>query len=212
VHSYAVNANKAALAAQQQQTKALASKVAANQNATAANQAAVAQNAAAVAALAGKKPPTTTTSTTTTTVPKKTVAATTATTATTVPPPVTGPSDNRLEVDVAPGSTGTSATAPVGTGSTMYVTDLIIQNVSGSAGTARIQRLIPGQAPQDLLVENLVKLSDQEFTFTTPVVFSHDQQLQLRIDCAGNQTACSVGMYYTGPLTQPQSATTTTIP
>jgi len=68
------------------------------------------------------------------------------------------------------------------------------------------------EAPEDLLIENLGNLNDQEFTFDTPMVFYHDQQLQLRVDCDGNQTSCDVSMYYTGPITEPVSATTTTIP
>ena len=199
VHSYAINANKSAIAAQQRQTASLAKQVQANQAATQANQAANAANAASIAALSGKKPPPTTT---TTTLPPPT----------TVPPPVTGPTDGRLETVAAPGTTATSATDPIGKSSTLQVTDIVIQNVSGSTGTARIERVIPGQAPVDLLVENLGTLTDQEFRFTTPIVFTHDQRLQLRIDCGANQTACDVGMYWTGPLTEPQSATTTTIP
>ena len=94
----------------------------------------------------------------------------------------------------------------------MTITDLILQNVSGAtAGTARVQRLIPGQAAQDLLVQNLGGLDNQEFMFNTPIVFTHDQQLQLSVDCA-TQTACEVGLYFTGPLTEPATATTTTIP
>jgi hypothetical protein len=94
----------------------------------------------------------------------------------------------------------------------MTITDIVLQNISGSSGTVRIERVIPGQATQDLLVENLATLTDQEFMFNTPIYFYHDQQLQLRVDCNGNQTACNVGMYYTGPVTEPQSATTTTVP
>jgi hypothetical protein len=32
------------------------------------------------------------------------------------------------------------------------------------------------------------------------------------VDCAGEGAGCDVAIYFTGPLTQPQSATTTTIP
>jgi hypothetical protein len=32
------------------------------------------------------------------------------------------------------------------------------------------------------------------------------------VDCGGSRSACDVGVYYTGPVTQPASATTTTIP
>ncbi len=135
-----------------------------------------------------------------------------AATPTTIPPPVTSPTDGRLEAVAAPGATAMAQTAQIASGTTLTVTDMIIQNVSGSAGTARIEQIIPGQPPQDLLIENLSNLTDQEFTFNTPLVFTHKQQLRLRVDCAGDQTACDVGLLYTGPETQPSSATTTTIP
>ena len=169
----------------------------------AANGAQSAANKALVAV--GQKPVTTTTSTTTTT-------TTVPTTATTVPPPVTSPTDGRIEAVAAPGQTAVSQAPAVGSGTTMTITDLIIQNISGGAGTARIERVSPNQPTQDLLVENLSNLSDQEYRFDTPIIFSHDQRLQLRVDCAGTRSACDVGVYYTGPVTQPASATTTTIP
>ena len=203
IRDTAQNANKAALAAQAQQTKQLQNQVSQAQNS--ANSANKTANQALAAT--GKKPaPTTTTSTTTTTVPP--TGATTTTTA----PPVTGPSDGHVEVVAAPGSTATNSAFTVPSGTTVQITNLVIENVSGSSGTARIQRLIPGQATQDLLVANLANLNQQEFTFDTPMVFTHDQQMQLRIDCSGNQTACDVFVYYTGPQTTPSASTTTTIP
>lgn len=204
VHSTAVNANKAALAAQQAKTNQLAQQVTSAQK-QAASASQTANAAAAAAAAATGKPVPTTTTTTTTTV--QVISA-----ATTVPPPVTSNTDGQLQVVAAPGSTGTSATKQIPAGTTMTITNIVIQNISGSAGTARIERVVPGQPTQDLLIENLSNLTNQEFNFNTPIYFYHDQQLQLRVDCAGNQTACDVGIYYTGPITQPQSATTTTIP
>jgi hypothetical protein len=208
VHDTAVNANKAALASAQS-----AAANAQKQANSASNQASSANSKAnqAIAASKGKPVPTTTTSTTSTTIAKS-KPVTVAATPTTIPPPVTSPTDGRLEAVAAPGSTALTQTVPLPSGTTLTINDLIIQNISGSAGTARIERLIPGQPAQDLLIENLANLKDQEYTFTTPIVFTHDQQMQLRVDCAGNQTACDVGTYYTGPVTQPQSATTTTIP
>jgi hypothetical protein len=215
VHNDAVNANKSALAAQAAQTKALKSQLSATQSSVAANSAANAANAAAVAKLSGKKVPTTTTSTTTTTttVPKKVTKAATTTTVTTQPPPVTGPNDGRIEVVAAPGTTGSNAIT-LAPHSTLQITDIVIQNVSGEAGRARVQRLVAGagQTPQDLLVENLGTLTDQEYTFNTPVVFTSGQKLILSVDCQANQPACDVGIYYTGPLTQPAADTTTTFP
>ena len=200
VHDTAVNANKTAIA--NAQSAANNAQKAASGASSAASGAQTAANAALAAT--GKKPITTTTTTTTTTV----LVNTSSTTA----PPVTSPTDGRIQTVAAPGSTGESQAPPVATGTTMTITDLIIQNISGSKGTARVERLTPGQPAQDLLIENLSNLTDQEYTFNTPIIFTHDQQLQLRVDCNGNQTTCDVGLYYTGPVTQPASATTTTIP
>lgn len=204
IRDTAVSANKSALAAQAAQTKQLQSQVSqAQKQASTANQ-------AASAALA-KTGATTTTSTTSTTLKKVSSASSSATTATTAAPPVTSPNDGNLQVVAGPGSTDTSATSPVASGTYLEITDLIIQNISGSAGVARIERVIPGQPVQDLLIENLADLNDQEYTFSTPIVFTHDEQLELRVDCSGDQGACDVGIYFTGPVTQPASATTTTI-
>jgi cytoskeletal protein RodZ len=198
VRSTAINSTKPALASQAAATKSLSNKLSATQSAVAAN-------SAAVAALSGKPlPTTTTTTTTTTTVPSPPP--------TTVPPPVTGPSDGQMEVIAAPGSTATSPPDPVATGTTVSISDLVLQNVSGSAGTARVERVLATGAIENLLVINLGTLTNQEFTFSSPMEFTHDQQLRLRIDCQGNQTACDVNMYYSGTTTQPVSSTTTTVP
>ena len=204
VHDTAVNANKNAIAAAQ--TAAANAQKTASGASSAANGAQSAANQALVAV--GKKPVTTTTTATTTT----TTTTIPTSTSSTVPPPVTSPSDGRIEAVAAPGQTAVSQAPAVGSGTTLTITDLVIQNISGGAGTARIERVIPGQPTQDLLVENLGNLTDQEYRFDTPITFSHDQRLQLRVDCGGNRSACDVGVYYTGPVTQPASATTTTIP
>ena len=211
VHDTAVNANKSALAAAQ-----TAAVNAQKQASSAQSQANTANNRANQALAATGKPvpstTTTTTASTTTTTVAKSQPVTVASTPTTTAPPVTSPTDGRLETVAAPGSSSFARTDPIPSGTTVTINDLIIQNISGSAGTARIERVIPNQPTQDLLVENLANLTDKEYTFDTPMIFTHNQQLQLRVDCAGNQTACDVGVYYTGPVTQPSSATTTTIP
>jgi hypothetical protein len=240
VHSTAVNANKQALAAQEAQTKALQHQLAATRSGVAANSASNAANSAALAAIAKKLHVTTTTSSTTTTTVVKvvpvvaktttttthaviaaapvttttTTTTTTATTATTQPPPVTNPNDGNIEVLAAPGTVGTNSIT-VGPQSTLQITNLVIQNVSGPGqpGRAYVQRLLPGanQTPHNLLVENLAALNDQEYTFGSPMVFTSGQQLVLSVACQGD-LVCQVDVYYTGPLTQPQSATTTTFP
>jgi hypothetical protein len=225
VHNDAVNASKAAIKAQAAQTQRLAGAVAA------ASQAAKQANseAAAAAALAGHKPlPTTTTSTTTTTVAKKVVIAakptasttttssttttTTAVTPTTQPPPFTGPNDGRIEVIAAPRSAA-SQSITVAHQSTLQITDLVIENVSGSSGQASVQRVPAGsQTGEKLIEENLNTLTDQEYHFQTPIVLTSQQQLVLSVSCLPNQPACDVFIYFTGPITEPQSDTTTTAP
>ena len=173
VHSTAVNANKQALAEQAAQTKALQGQLAATQSTVAANSATNAANAAAVAALAKKLHVTTTTSTTaprtTTTVVKAilvkpsgstpsattttttttiatTTVTTTPTTATTQPPPVTGPNDGRIEVVAAPGTVGAQNQITIPPQSSLAIFDLVIQNVSGGAGRASLERAGRGGA------------------------------------------------------------------
>ncbi len=232
VHSTAVNANKQALAAQQAQTKALQGQVAATQSANKANNASNAANAAALAAIAKKLKVTTTTtiprtttttvvraiavtpktSTTTTTTPTTTTVPTTATTvptttASTQPLPVTGPNDGNIQVLAGDGATQSNSIT-IAPQSTLQITDLVIQNVSGTGefGRAFVQRQLAGagQLPHNLLVENLAALNDQEYTFASPMVFTAGQQLVLSVQCQA-RLGCEVDLYYTGPLTQPAS-------
>jgi hypothetical protein len=226
VHNDAVNANKAALASQQAQTKALAGQVAqANASAQQANTRA--NQAAAAAALANRKPAATTT-TTTTTVPKAVVkvapAAATTTTATTTtttvapapaPPPSLTTVNNSGYLDITAGPFGQTASTSmtVGPNSTLAVADVVIQNVNGTPGRAVVQRQgvaaagAPPPSPQTLLVENLANLTDQEYQFGTPLMFSSGQKLILSVFCEG-QLACEVDMLVSGPLTEPVTATT----
>jgi hypothetical protein len=221
VHNDAVNANKAALASQQAQTKALANQVAAaNQTAQQANAKA---NLAAAAALAGKKPVAATTTTTTTTVPKAAVkvakptattkpttttptATTVPTTPTTQPQPVTGPNDGELQVIAAPGTLASNSFPAVPAKGTQQITNLVIENVSGGSGRAVVQRVpaTAGQPAVPLLVEDLNTLTDMEYQFNTPILVTSGEQLTLTVQCNRAQevaATCDVNVYYTGPLT-----------
>ena len=61
-------------------------------------------------------------------------------------------------------------------------------------------------------MENLGALTDQEYTFATPIVFTSGQQLILSVDCQADQPACDVGIYYTGPLDRAGGATPPRLP
>jgi hypothetical protein len=216
VHNDAVNASKAAIQAQANATKALATQVVkANQAAAAASSnAATANSAASEAVNLAKKTTPAAKNTVIVNTPKPTVTTTTTTT-TVKPPPVTAvtvDNDNELDVIAAPGSTNTGA-AKVNPHSRLEITDIVLQNVAGKGtGFARIQRQLANGTKQNLLVENLADLTDQEFRFTTPMIFTSGESLVLSVDCGVAQGACEVSAYYTGPLNEPTKDTTTTSP
>lgn len=141
---------------------------------------------------------TTTTTTTTTTAPQ---AAATVTTAS---------FDRRLSVVAEPGNTAV-ATFTVGRGQTLSLSDFIAQNVNGSAGEMKIQRMASATAtPSDLLVARLETFRDSPYQFSTPLVFSENQVLRLFVSCKPAQPACSVGMLVTGKMETVTPPTTTT--
>ncbi len=110
----------------------------------------------------------------------------------------------------APGTTDTNQiTIPAQ--STLQIYDLVLQNVSGGTGRASLERLPAGtgHTAQPLLVENLQNLTDQEYSFTSPIKLGPGQQLILSVNCGGEQAACDVGVYYTGPFTEPHGDTAT---
>jgi hypothetical protein len=221
VHNDAVNASKAAIQQQAKETKALQTQVnKANQSAQEANNSAQQANSAALQAQAlAKKNPVVNSKSPTVIVntPKPTVATTTTSTTIKPPPttlgPVTGPNDGEVDVVAAPGQQPppTGGPAPIPAHSKLQVTDIVIQNLGdGSSGIAQVERLVPNSKPQVLLVENLATLTDEEFRFTTPIVFTPGQRIALQVQCAPGQGACEVHLYYTGPETVPPNMTTTT--
>jgi hypothetical protein len=197
IKSTATSAVNTQLAAQQAQTNTLAQQLSSTDS--------------QVKALSGSSTTTTTASTTTTTTapPTTTTAqggagagagAGAAASATT-----TSPQQNALSV-TGPGGQTTTSTYTVPTGATLDITDLVFENVSGSNGRVRLQRIPSGAnaTPQTLLVEDLNTLTDQEYRFGTPIVLSAGQQLVLAVDCTANQPACQVNAFYTGSMTQPK--------
>lgn len=192
IESTATSAVNSQLAAQQAQTNAIASQLS--------------STSAQVKSLSSTTSSTTTTSTTAAPSAAAAAAAAGATTTTTAPAPttVTSPNQNALSVTGPAGQT-TQANYTVPAGSTLSVTDVVFENVSGTNGRVRFQRVPSGAGatPQNLLEEDLNNLTDQEYRFTTPMVFSAGQQLVLAVDCTSNQPACEVNLFYTGNFTQP---------
>lgn len=96
------------------------------------------------------------------------------------------PIDGRLFV-TASGST--DFTVP--DGQTLQLTDIVLQNPSGSTGLLRIQR---DDAP--LLVVELANFRDLDYHFVAPIVFNGGQRLVLSAECSS--PTCNPGAYFAG--------------
>jgi len=126
-----------------------------------------------------------------------------------------GPSEENTDAggaDVATGaSTGTGAATTIDgrlflteagvtsyevpAGSTLQVTDIVLQNPTGDTGSLQIRR--NGTA---LLVVELGNFRDLDYHFVAPIVFTAGQKLELSAACTAG--ACTPGAYFAGYLVQ----------
>jgi hypothetical protein len=139
---------------------------------------------------------------------------------TTTLPATSAPLTKSLDAVVAPGSLSTvtyTVPDPAG-GDSFQLTDFILTSLASSAGTGsqtqtgqvRIERLVPGQAAQYLVVVGLTQLNQTAALtakFTTPIVFGEGQSLGLQVQCNPNQPACDVDMLIDGEFLSPPSTT-----
>ena len=85
------------------------------------------------------------------------------------------------------------STYEVPAGATLQVTDIVLQNPGGDAGSLQIRR--NGTA---LLVVELANFRDLDYHFVAPIVFTAGQKLELAADCTAG--ACTPGAYFAGYL------------
>lgn len=78
-------------------------------------------------------------------------------------------------------------------GSTLQVTDIVLQNPGGDAGPLQIRR---NGTP--LLVVELANFRDLDYHFVAPIVFTSGQKLELSAECT--TPGCSPGAYFAGYL------------
>ena len=97
------------------------------------------------------------------------------------------PADGRLEV-------GGRESYSVPDGSTLLITDLILENPEGNSGTMSISR---GDTP--LLEVRLDNFRDLDYHFVSPIVFGPGDDLVLRATCSG-AAPCSPAVYFVGSL------------
>ena len=99
--------------------------------------------------------------------------------------PSVRPADGRLQI-------GGRESFVVPEGQTLLVTDLILENPAGNAGTLRISR---GDTP--LLEVRLDNFRDLDYHFVSPIVFGPGDALVLRASCPRR---CSPAVYYVGSI------------
>jgi hypothetical protein len=78
-------------------------------------------------------------------------------------------------------------------GSTLQLTDIVLQNPAGESGPLQIRR--NGTA---LLVVDLSNFRDLDYHFVAPIVFTAGQKLELHADCTS--PTCTPGAYFAGYL------------
>jgi hypothetical protein len=116
-----------------------------------------------------------------------------------------GASGSGADVSTTPGAAGATSTIDgrlfltgagttayeVPSGSTLQVTDIVLQNPGGDAGSLQIRR--DGTA---LLVVELANFRDLDYHFVAPIVFTAGQKLELSADCTAGP--CTPGAYFAG--------------
>jgi hypothetical protein len=78
-------------------------------------------------------------------------------------------------------------------GSTLQVTDIVLQNPTGDTGSLQVRR-----DGTPLLVVELGNFRDLDYHFVAPIVFTAGQKLELAANCTAG--ACTPGAYFAGYL------------
>ncbi|NUU22986.1 MAG: hypothetical protein HOV68_15970 [Streptomycetaceae bacterium] len=89
------------------------------------------------------------------------------------------PTSARLEVSDGAGGSSSSAAYEVPAGQTLELTDLVVQNPQGDAGT-----LVIANQDKPILSLALENFRDQDYHFVTPVVVPANASLTMTVNCA----------------------------
>ena len=88
---------------------------------------------------------------------------------------------------------GTKVVFTVPNGRTLQVTDILVQNSAGAAGTLTLAR-----SGTPVMSWSLANFRDLDYHWITPTMFGSNSQMQLVVaDCSGT---CTPGIYYAGRL------------
>jgi hypothetical protein len=113
---------------------------------------------------------------------------------------------------VAPGASK-SDEFPVPTGSTLRVTDLVLNNPQGDFGTMTLSQVPPGGGtPVTLIQVALENFRDNDYHFQTPITVPGDGSFQMTVTCRTVGTppdgtppaaACNDALVFSGTLVAP---------
>ncbi|MDA8396947.1 MAG: hypothetical protein M0Z29_03695 [Actinomycetota bacterium] len=135
-----------------------------------------------------------------------TTSSTTSSTTTTAPPPpkfVNVNFNDTLETIAQPGSSN-STSYVIPAGSTLSLTDLVVENLAGGVGYVRIEQYVASSSTtRPLFIFDLLSLTSQSFSFKTPAVLNAGDKFILQVQCGPDQTACDVATYFAGGMNQP---------
>lgn len=77
--------------------------------------------------------------------------------------------------------------------STLWISDLLLQNPAGDTGTLRIQR-----GDDVLMVFGLENFRDLDYHFIQPVSFTNDAPVVVSVDCRNPTEPCTPSVYFAG--------------
>jgi hypothetical protein len=101
--------------------------------------------------------------------------------------------DFRIVTDVPSAGGFVSKTFTPAKKTTLWISDLVLQNPAGDTGTLRIQR-----GSDVLMVFGLENFRDLDYHFIQPALFTADQPVVVSVDCANTVGNCSASVYFSG--------------
>jgi hypothetical protein len=104
--------------------------------------------------------------------------------------------DFRVTTDVPPEGDFVDQESPeIPADTTVWVTDVVLQNPAGDSGTLRIRR-----GDDVLLVFGLDNFRDLDYHFIQPAMFDADAPVVVAVDCRNEADNCTPSVYFSGQM------------
>ncbi|HWB67765.1 MAG TPA: hypothetical protein VG708_13160 [Mycobacteriales bacterium] len=110
--------------------------------------------------------------------------------------PTTTPTGGRIQLNVAPGQSGSQNLPGIPKSKTFQLTDVILENPNGDLGTVFLKR-----GSGVLFTLNLADFRDLDYHFVSPITVPKGQSLAFSVQCANTaKRACTPAVYLGGYL------------